>query len=181
MLLDLGGVALSGVLTGCNSWPPQWDGISIMVKELVPIVLAAAVWGASWSQQHVLCRCDNMSVVVSANKGSAREPSGIVMHLLRTLSFISAAFGFVITFEHVPGVDNTYADAISRNNVAPLFSQVLGLSPQPSPIPEQLWTLLVLEQPDWLSMRWRTLFSSFSDRVWPTLPENVMSLDKDVS
>ena len=44
-----GGVSLSGVLTGCNSWPPKWDGISIMVKELVPIVLAAAVWGASWA------------------------------------------------------------------------------------------------------------------------------------
>ena len=152
-----------------------------MVKEPVPIVLAAAVWGASWTQQHVVCRCDNMSVVIATNKGSAREPSGIVMHLLRTLSFISAAFGFMISIEHVLGVDNVLADAISRNNVASLFSQVPDLAHQSSPIPEQLWTLLVLEQPDWLSTRWRTLFSSISDTVWSTLPGSVTSRGKDAS
>ena len=97
------------------------------------------------------------------------------MHLLRTLSFISAAFGSVISFEHVQGVDNAHADAISCNHVASLFSQVLGLSSQPSPIPEQLWTLLVLEQ-----VRWRMLFHH-SPNDLANLPEYVMSLDKDVS
>ena len=54
-----------------------------MVKELVPIVLAAALWGSAWSGQHVLCKCDNMAVVCAVSKGSAKEPSGRVMQLLR--------------------------------------------------------------------------------------------------
>ncbi len=38
-------------------------GHTIMVKELVPIVVAAAVWGARWSGHAVLAQSDNMAVV----------------------------------------------------------------------------------------------------------------------
>ena len=66
--------------------------MSIMIKELVPVVCAAAVWGPSWAGLHVLCYSDNMSVVHALNKGSSREPSGVAMHLLRTLIFFFRDF-----------------------------------------------------------------------------------------
>ncbi len=30
-----------------SSWPPSWEAINITAKELVPIVIAAALWVAS--------------------------------------------------------------------------------------------------------------------------------------
>ena len=147
-----------------------------MVKELVPIVCAAAVWGPTWAGLHVLCYCDNMSVVHALNKGSSREPSGVVMHLLRTLTFFSAIFGFVLRAEHVAGSDNGSADSISRNNLPLLFTQVPNASREPTPIPDELWTLLVREQPDWLSERWKVLFTSFCNKVWPVQQGDATSL-----
>lgn len=32
-------------------WPPSWAQVNIAVKELVPVVMAAALWGRSWSAQ----------------------------------------------------------------------------------------------------------------------------------
>ena len=44
-------------------WPSQWSAQHIAVKELVPIVLACALWGRSWQYRHVLVWCDNMAIV----------------------------------------------------------------------------------------------------------------------
>ena len=159
-----------------GQWPLQWADKSIMVKDLVPIVCAAAVWGPFWVGQHVLCYCDNMSVVAAVNKSSSREPSGVVMHLLRTLSFFSAIFGFVLRAQHVAGSANGPADSISRNNLSLLLFQVPNASREPTPLPDDLWTLLVREQPDWLSERWKTLFTSFCKKVWPVPRGDVTSL-----
>ena len=64
-----------------GSWPLSWAAQNIMLKELVPVVLAAALWGKHWSGQLVQFHVDNMSVVQVVNKGSSKEPSGIAMHL----------------------------------------------------------------------------------------------------
>lgn len=67
--------------------------MSIMIKELVSIVCAAAVRGPSWVGLHVLCYSDNMSVARALNKGSSREPSDVAMHLLRTLILFQPFLG----------------------------------------------------------------------------------------
>ena len=156
--------------------PSQWADMSIMVKELVPIVCAAAVLGPPWTGLHVFCYCDNMSVVKALIIGSYREPSGAVMHLLRTLTFFSAIFGFVLRAQHVASLDNGPADAISRDNLSLLFSQVSNAAREPAPIPEERWTLLVREQPDWLSKRWKNPFTSFCRRASPVPQKDAMSL-----
>ena len=43
-------------------WPPHWASVDIAVKELVPVVLAAVLWGPSWTGQHTLFHIDNMAV-----------------------------------------------------------------------------------------------------------------------
>ena len=73
-----------------GQWPANWLSINIMTKELVPVVLACAMWGKHWSGQHVQFHIDNMAVVEIVRKGSSKEPSGIAMHLLRCLSFFAA-------------------------------------------------------------------------------------------
>ena len=53
--------------------------ISIIDKELVPITVAAAIWGPEWSTRIIEVKCDNAAVVAVLNSGSSRNPE--VMHL----------------------------------------------------------------------------------------------------
>ena len=62
----------------------------ITIKDLVPIVLAVAVWGKEWHGLTVQARCDNSAVVAILNWGSSLDPA--VMHLMRCLAFILANF-----------------------------------------------------------------------------------------
>jgi len=44
-----------------RQWPSV-EAATIAVKELLPIVLAAAVLGRQWRGRMVLCHCDNQAV-----------------------------------------------------------------------------------------------------------------------
>jgi len=49
------------------SWNKVWSTESIATKELLPIVLAVAVWGSHWESKRLLVRSDNMAVVQIIN------------------------------------------------------------------------------------------------------------------
>ena len=55
-------------------WPQSWASINIAVKELLPILLCAAIWGPQWHGSTVLFYCDNEAVVSCLSSLSAREP-----------------------------------------------------------------------------------------------------------
>ena len=103
-----------------------------MAKDLVAIVISCAVWGTQLAKHSVLFQCDNMSVVLAIQKGSAKEP--IVMHLLHVLWFFVAYFNIDLRIEHIAGVDNCAADMLSRNNMTDFFL----FCPQASWIPTSL-------------------------------------------
>ena len=44
-------------------------GASIAAKELLPIIVATAIWGPSWRGSTVLCHCDNEVVVAAVKSG----------------------------------------------------------------------------------------------------------------
>ena len=123
------------------------------------------MWGVQWAGQHIQFHIDNMSVVDILHKGSTKEPSGIAMHLLRCLSFFAAHYRFSISACHIPGVHNTVADNISRGRVSSLHAQVPGIRPQAVVIPRSLWSLLIVDRPDWTSSKWRNLFVDFIQRA----------------
>ena len=50
----------------------SWGGDSIMCMELLPIVLASAVWGQAWHGQRIIVHCDNTGAVTVANSGYSR-------------------------------------------------------------------------------------------------------------
>jgi hypothetical protein len=59
-----------------NRWfQLQWAGktvsLHITVKELIPIVIATAVWGGEWQGKTVRVLCDNEAVVNIINSGSS--------------------------------------------------------------------------------------------------------------
>ena len=96
-------------------WPVSWSSVHITVKELAPIVLAAAVWGKEWKGKTVRCRCDNAAVVAILRSNSSKHP--LVMHLLRCLSFFVAHYQLYLDPVHLPGRCNEAADALSRDNL----------------------------------------------------------------
>ena len=53
----------------------------ITVKELIPIVIAAAIWGAKWEHSHVWA-CSDSSAVVAIINGDYSKTAD-VMHLMR--------------------------------------------------------------------------------------------------
>ena len=131
------------------SWPVTWVPLHITVKELLPIVLAVAMRGHQWQGKLVRCRCDNAAVVAILRSGTSKDAN--VMHLVRSLFFFLARYNLNWLRTHIPGVDNTAADALSRND-SPLFlSQVRSAKPQPDQIPKELIQTLVLQRPDWTS------------------------------
>ena len=130
-----------------------------MWMELFPIVLAAAVWGRRWQELRVIVHCDNMGTAAVVNSGYSKVAA--VMHLLRCLFFIRARFQFALEAVHTPGVQNSWADAVSRNNVNLFLSQ----APDPESfcqtvIPRSLAALLLNQSIDWTSVTWTQQFSS---------------------
>ena len=93
----------------------------ITAKELVPIVMAIAMWGAEWQASTVLIRSDNYAVVSSLSSGSAKDVT--LMHILH---FYLAQFDIRVVTRHIAGAENTAADALSRDNLKVFFQ----LNPQ---------------------------------------------------
>ena len=54
-------------------WPTCWQALHITVKELLPIVMATALWGQRWCGKTVLFRCDNAAVVAIVRSGSCKD------------------------------------------------------------------------------------------------------------
>ena len=150
--------AFSGQAWFQLKWAQQLLGHSITIKELIPVVIAAAIWGHKWRGSTVQIMCDNAAVVNILNQNSSRDRE--VMHLLRCMAFITAKFQFLITASHIPGIENTAADALSRDKVDLFHSICPQADHAPSAIPASLLDLLVLSKPDWTSWHWTELWNS---------------------
>ena len=135
-------------------WPTSWTEVDIVVKELVPVVIAAALWGRHWYRLHIRFHVDNEAVMAILRKRSSKGAA--VRHLLRCFYFFTAFYQFDYSAEHIPGTLNTAADALSRDNL-PLFLSFLPQATH-SPISQTLMDLLVTQQPDWGSQSWISQF-----------------------
>ena len=93
-------------------WPQEWADVHITCKELLPIVVACAVWGGQWQGRAVRCLCDNAAVVAIIRSGTSRDPG--VMHLMQCLFFFMARFQVVLQPAHIPGKQNEAADHLSK-------------------------------------------------------------------
>jgi hypothetical protein len=130
-------------------WPPSWSEVSIAPKEMVPVVVAAAIWGKHWAGRDVRFHVDNLSVVAVIQRVSAWDDR--LHHLVRCLMMFAALFRFHPSAQHIPGCENSAADALSRN--MKLFFSFVQQTCQ-SAVPAPIVRLLVestpnLGSPDW--------------------------------
>ena len=105
----------------------------IQWKELFAILIAANAWGSQWGRKRLLVHCDNHAVVDIWHRGTSKQAA--LMHLVRALFFTAATYNFTLLLQHIQGVDNSIADALSRSQ----FHRFRGLAPQadaePTPTP----------------------------------------------
>lgn len=99
-----------------DSWfQLQWEAntfyLPIVLKELLPIVVATVVWGSAWQAQKILCHCDNQAVVTVLRSRTSKHPH--IMHMLRCLFFIEASYGFELASAYINSRANYLADDLS--------------------------------------------------------------------
>ena len=82
------------------AWPETWKGVNIAIKEMIPVVASAALWGSTWESAQVHLNIDNQVVVAA-----------------RCLFSYEVHFKFERQADHVPGQHNIAADALSRNHL----------------------------------------------------------------
>ena len=92
--------------------PLGFKDYTIVHLEILNIVVAAKIWASHWTKKRVQNFCDNMAVVDVLNTGRARDP--ILATCARNLWLIAAIFNIDFIFSHIPGVENSVADLLSR-------------------------------------------------------------------
>ena len=163
---DASGTWGCGAYVGKHWFRLPWIGVileaHITVKELVPIVIAALMWGQEWKGMLVQVRCDNAAVVAIVNSGSSRNSQA--MHLRRCLAFLAAKGDFRLRAVHIRGVKNVAADALSRNNLNVFRSCCPQAYPQETAVPPDILDVVLLQEPDWMARSWTELWRFTLDK-----------------
>jgi hypothetical protein len=96
---------------------------------MAAVVLAVWAFHGSWEQQHVRLAIfsDNDAVVHALSSGRAFD--GRLNALLRALHVLQTLGRFSFSAQHIAGVRNVGADALSRNNMPLFLSAVSPLRP----------------------------------------------------
>ena len=147
---------------GCGAWYAthwfqlQWNtqsaALPIMAKELLPVVLACAVWGKSWSGCRVTVLCDNQAVVACLHSRTCLDHH--IMHMLRTLAFIEASSSFALCPQYISTTDNHLADDLSCDCLSSFLSKVPDADRRETSLPGPLVVLLLDPTLDWTSPRY---------------------------
>jgi len=95
-----------------GAWTPSQSQQWISCKELFPIGVASHVWGSQWCRRPVFFRTDNEAVVHILTSRTSKI--SCIMQLLHHLLSAPARFNFTFTAQHLPGIHNNIADALSR-------------------------------------------------------------------
>ena len=172
---------------GCGAWcdtqwfQREWDPVlldlPIVVKELLPIVLACAVWGPQWGARCMVIHCDNQAVMASLRSRTSRHTH--CLHMMRALVFVEARRSFHLRPQYISTKVNHLADDLSRNNL-PSFLTKLG--PPGSQSHSQSLCCRYSSTPRWIGPRCVGAVCSaiFSGRPRPVDTENLQFGDEEV-
>ena len=121
-------------------WPPEWSSVTIMAKELIPIIFTCVAWGMQLRKRHINFQCDNASLVAAINKGSSKDT--FTMNLLCCLWFFAAHFDIYVTATHLSGAANVTADHLSHDRLTLAFQSAPTLDKQPTHLPSSVFLLI---------------------------------------
>ena len=92
------------------------------------------------------------------NSGSSQNSEAI--HLMRCLAFIQARWHLGVSAEHIPGIHNTLADALTRNKLVTFHFVFPQATKQLTLLLEALVDLFIISGLDWTSPQWSTLWNN---------------------
>lgn len=142
----------------------QWGSSTalahIAIKELLPIVTAAMLWGYKWKGKMVRALCDNMAIVHVLHSRQSKDSE--LMHLLQCLSLVECYFDFILVSKHLSGKQNLLADALSCDKLPLFHAHYPQAHPNPTQIPSTFLQLLVEQKPDWICTSWASLFRAIT-------------------
>lgn len=99
-----------------ETWPQAFTDLHITIKELFPIVLALELWDDRLADKCITFHFDNLSVVYVVDKQSSKDK--FVMRLVRRLVIKCMTYNINFQAALLPGIDNTFADLLSRQKIA---------------------------------------------------------------
>ena len=159
---------------GCEAWHDthwfqlEWSTITqhwnVAVKELLPIAVAAVIWGRRWRGRQVMVQRDNAAVVVVV-VNSKYSKDRRMMHLLRCVFFAEAYNNFKLAAVYLPGTQNVLEDDLSRGKLHSFRARFTASDASPSSTPSSLLQWLSRTDLDWTSPNWIQLFSTTVARV----------------
>ena len=134
----------------------DWNGMlyvdSIAAKELLPIIVAATIWGSQWIGATVLCHCDNEAVVASLRACYCKDPT--LVHMLRCLFFVEAKYDMSLSAVYILGIK-------TGRNLLLFFTLLPQADLKPYAVPDKVVKLIVRER-TWTSADWSTWLDSLS-------------------
>ena len=145
-------------------WNDRSVALPIVVKEFLPIILAAELWAGSWSERMVVCHCDNQAVVACLRSRTSKNRQ--LLHMLRVLAFVEACYHFHFYPVYIDTKANHLADDLSRNNAISFLSKVPEANKCQDQVSHRLLHLLLNTDLDWVSPEWQSQFSGIFRPDW---------------
>lgn len=128
------------------AWPPNMvalnsgRAIDIDYLELFAIYAACATWGYLWAGKRIIIHTDNQPITDVWQAGTSKSPQ--LMVLVRAIFFEAANHQFSLSLKHIPGVQNTIADYISRFQVQKFKALAPDTDTSPTTLPTRVIQLL---------------------------------------
>ena len=117
-------ITIDACLTGCGGAYgtdiyftsfPQYvidQNLNISELEMLNAVISIKLWSKQLANQTIVLQCDNAAAVSVIQTGRGRDP--FLLACAREIWTCTAQYHLVIHVEHIAGVNNTMADALSR-------------------------------------------------------------------
>jgi len=122
-----------------DNFPQEVMSNNITFLELFPIVVALEIFGKAVENKKVLFHCDNAAVCDIINSQTSKCER--VMDLVRPMVLRCLKLNTFIKAQHIPGVKNIIADALSRFQMGIFHENAPRADPFPTKIPRHLWHL----------------------------------------
>ena len=90
---------------------------SITQYEMYNVVIALKIWAHAWKHKIILAHCDNESTVRVCNRGATRD--SFFNRCLHEIWLVATENKITLKLKHIPGKDNSVADALSRGKFVP--------------------------------------------------------------
>ena len=104
--------------------PRGYLQMDIVHLEMLNILVAVRVWGATWSGKTIRLHCDNQAVVCVINSGKTEDV--ILAALGRNTCMELAKHDVRLKTVHIAGKTDHIADALSRLSISPSYISVIN-------------------------------------------------------